>query len=225
MKIFQTIGEKIDLGINWLFTFKDNDLQLLIWSGFIAALLVFIIEYLRKPRISVSFLDYGFDFKLPNCVCEYEKSKNWKFEVRYKKSFLSKILFRYPLNNLKVKVSIYNDSLQLIKEFQAKPDFNPNVYQERDIPPALAGINLTKGESDRFPFINKSAKGWLVFDVWEIFIRRQDRKFLNDGIYFAQVNIISDQTHKKHWAKFRLNDNQLNLLKLNLIEKLKVTFI
>jgi len=230
MKIFQILGEKIDSVISWLFIFKDNDLQLLIWNGLVAALLVFVIEYLRIPRIKISFLDCGFDFKLPECNSNTVKcpdkpnSKNWKFEVRYRNSFLSKLLFRYPLSNLKAKISIYDISLSKIKEFQAKPDFNPNVYQERDVSPALTGINLTKGEFDRFPFINKSERGWLAFDVWEVFLC-QERMFLSNDVYFMKVNIISDQNQKVAWAKFILSRDSLNFQKISLLEKLKLKFI
>lgn len=224
MKFFQIIGEKLDQVISWLFIFDDNDIQLLIWGGLIAALLVFIIEYLRRPKITISFLDCDFDFNLPNCNGSYLPSKNWKFKVSYKKSFLNKILFRYALNNLKARVFIYDTNFNLLRNFQAKPDSNPNVYQERDVPTALMGINLTKGESDLFPFINKSESGWLPFEVWQIFLC-QNRNFLNKDTYFAKVSVTSDQAIKVEWIKFRLSNDNLNFQKLNFLESIKSKFI
>jgi hypothetical protein len=236
MNFFGIIGEKIDKVINWLFNFRNDNIHMLLWGGLISATLVFIIEYLRKPKIKISFLNCGFKFKLPHCVnSEIEfpeeiNSENWKFEVKYKDSWLNHILFRYPINNLKAKVSIYDNKLQKIREFQAKPDTNSNIYKERDIPTALLGINLTKGESDKFPFINKSSTGcgknncWLPFEVWQIFLDC-NREYLDYGIYFIKVSIVSDQANSKSWAKFILSERDiLTFQELNFIERIKLKF-
>jgi len=225
INLFQKLGTKIDSFLRWFLDLKDSDLRFLFWGGLVSASLVFLIEHLRKPKIGVSFLEDGFDFNLPQCNGKgCSKSKNWKAEVKYEKSSLNRILFKYSLNNLKIKVIVYNKDLHQIGNFQAKPDFNPNVCQERDIPAALAGINLTYGESCVFPFINRSNDGWLLFEVWQIFLC-VNRRPLQPGIYYIRIDVISDQKRKTAWKKFEITNYELKFHNLIFLEKIKLKML
>jgi len=227
-QLFQLIGERIDLLIKWLFTFQGNNIQILFWTGLVGAILVFVIEGLRKPSIKICFLEGSFEFNLPKkegeCI-KYINSRNWKFKVIYKSSFINKLLFKYPLTNLKIKIFIYDHTLRLKKSFQAKPDFNPNVYEEKDVPFALMGVNLISGEEERFPFINKSEDGWMFFDVWEVFLPTNNRReFFEKGTYYIKIKLLSDQLQRVDWAKFVLSEDDLKFQKINRWEKFKLKF-
>jgi hypothetical protein len=208
MIIFETLGKFIDKILTWLFDFKDNDIQLIIWSGLVGALLVFIIEYLRKPRIDIDLLLCSFDFNLPKLGNQnaYLPSKNWKIRVNYKKTFLNKILFRYPISNLKIIARITSEDERIRKEYVLKADSNPNAYEEKDVPQALSKINLSKEESELYPLLNKSELGWLPFEVWSIFIDEKLRDYLISGTYKIEIIASADQLYEK--KKFKIYINQ-----------------
>ena len=209
--------------VEWLFDFKGNDVQLLFWSAVVSVSLVFLIERLRKPKIKCISIGDGIDFDLPFPNNIHETiSKNYKIRLNYDYSIFNKLLFKYSINNLKVRFEICDIDLRKIKEFQAKPDSNPNVYGEVNIPAALAGINLNKNENDKFPFINRNDKKWLLFDVWAIFLnQKRDEFIIENGEYYLKVKVNSNQVQKVFNFKFRINEN-LEFVKLDIIEKLKL---
>lgn len=204
-------GKLIDDVVNWMFKFENNDIQMLIWSGLVGALLVFFIEYLRKPKVKITFWENNFDFNLPKNG-KYIRSKNWKLKVEYQKSILNRLLFRYPINNLKVTATFSSLDGKYNKEYLLKADSNPNAYAEKDIPMSLSKINLSKEDYELYPFINKSEIGWLPFEVWSIFLNESLRNTLENGVYLLKVKAIADQVSKKSNFKVYIGRDELKKL-------------
>jgi hypothetical protein len=209
--MFENIGKQFDNITSWLFKFENNDIQLLFWSGLIGALLVFLIEYLRRPKINITLLDCSFDFNLQNDN-SYLSSKNWKIRVEYNKSILNKLLFRYPISNLKMTAKLSSLDGRFNKEYALKADNNPNAYEEKDIPVTLSKINLSKEEFELYPFINKSSDGWIPFEVWSIFLPHPPREQLDIGAYLLSIKASSDQINQQSSFKIFIDNNDLKLL-------------
>ena len=206
--MFEYLGKQLDYLIGWLFKFENNDIQMLFWSGFIGALLVFLIEYLRKPKLDITFLECGIDFNLPKTG----KSKNWKIKVEYKKSILNILLFRYPVSNLRVTAKMSSMDGMFSKEYMLKADSNPNAYEEKDIPAALSKINLSKQDYEIYPLINKSEIGWLPFEVWSVFLDESLRNTLESGTYLFRIKAIADQMSKQRDFRIYIDKNELKIL-------------
>jgi len=222
--MFKQIGIEIDSIIQWLFSFEGNDIQILLWSGFVGMLLVFVVEFLRKPKIDIDLLNCAYNFNLPNNG-KYIHSKNWKVKVAYRKSILNRLLFRYSLNNLKVRAHLISADRKFRIKYQLKADTNPNVYEERDVPSVLNGINLIKGEYDLFPVLNNSKLGWLPFEVWIIFLNTDNRHTIEEGTYFLKIIATSDQSQSvKYFRIYIDNQNKCEILKMAFLEKIRIKF-
>jgi hypothetical protein len=228
---FGTIGNFIDRIISWSkrHNTQQNDIQMLLWGAILSTALIFFIEWLRRPTISIEHIK-------DSSIFHFRKIANsavlWKIKVSYRKSWRNKVLFRYSLNNLKVNFTLYSKDLVGLVKFLGKADGNPNAYEERHIPDCIRGINLTKGESDTFPFVlyHKILERWQLFEVWSAFLpecpqEKVHEHTVDEGFYYLKVAAVADQADGEFWFKVSLQNGDCKIEKLSFFENLKASCI
>jgi len=213
-----------------------HKIQSLLWNIIASVLVVFIVEYFRRPYLK-------FDKDLIIEKIGWKKGNLWKFKISLDKKF-----FGYAINNLKIFHTFYDDKFNQIVKLQAISSSNPDPFESITKADCNRGVNLARGEDDSFYLIiktnneescrgtsTKPSKDYWYLPCYDSVTHpnykintsepSDDNEYvLNDGLFFIKISVLSDQIVFNRWFKLILKNEKAVLNDLNLVEEIKILF-
>lgn len=159
IQILEKIGKFLGDSLNWLFSLSSEGWKSAIWGGVIAFMLVFIVEWLRKPKVKFLGFEYSL-FNIPNGL--------YKIKIRIcpKISVLKWFTYQPGITSLEI---CYRDKIQFAKWDETPNPLigdDPRQFEASMVPQTFYQI-LFLDRLYTVPIIHKDKEGKLtIFCGW-----------------------------------------------------------